>query len=150
MLLCGHLPLPFLSPLEALGWPRAQPLLEPFLPPGGREWRPVSQPLSPRPAPPTRGLAHAQTETTGEGAVPEAHGCKILARVGAQGWAQPQREVPALEAAILQLHAGLQRQPPAAQASGSHAQHRVALRPRSPRRGRLRVKDWGGSERATR
>lgn len=59
----------------------------------------------------------------------------VLASVGAPGWTQPQREVPALEAALVQLHAALQGQPPAAQASRSHAQHRVAMGGRSPRQG---------------
>lgn len=70
-----------------------------------------------------------------EGAVREAHRGVVLASVGAPGWTQPQREVPALEAALVQLHAGLQGQPPAAQASWSHAQHRVTMGDRPPRQG---------------
>lgn len=58
----------------------------------------------------------------------------VLARIGAQSWAQPQREVPALEAALLQLHVGIQGLPPAAQASRSHAQHCIATRCWFPRR----------------
>lgn len=78
--------------------------------------------------PPTRGLAHAQTEPAEERAVPEeAHGGVVLAAVGAQRWAQPQGEIPSLEAALVQLHSRLQGEPPAAQAPGGHAQHCVAL-----------------------
>lgn len=94
-----------------------------------------------------RGLAHAQAETAGEGAVREAHGGVVLASIGSLGWAQPQREVPALEAALIQLHAGRQGQPPAAQASWSHAQDRVAAGCWAPgRRDPLaKVKVRGGS-----
>lgn len=56
----------------------------------------------------------------------------VLAGVGASGRAQPQREVPALEAALIQLHVGLQGRPPDAQASGSQPKHRVAAGPRAP------------------
>lgn len=95
------------------------------------------------PPPPTRCLAHAQTEEADEGAVPvpEAHGGAVLAGVVASGRAQPQREVPALEAALFQLHAGLQRRPPDAQASGSHPEHRVAAGPRALRGGRRGAPD---------
>lgn len=64
-------------------------------------------------------------EAAGEGAVPEVHGGAVLARVRASGRAQPKREVPALEAPLVQLHAGLQGRPPAAQAPGRQPQHRV-------------------------
>lgn len=70
-----------------------------------------------------------------EGAVREAHHGVVLASVGAPGGTQPQREIPALEAALVQLHAGLQGQSPAAQASWSQAQHRVTMGGRPPRQG---------------
>jgi hypothetical protein len=75
----------------------------------------------------------------------------VLARIGAQSWAQPQREVPALEAALLQLHVGMQGLPPAAQASWSHAQHRVATGCGLSRRGHplVKVKGRDGSGLAT-
>lgn len=85
------------------------------------------------PPPPTRGLAHAQTEAAGEGVVLGAHSCAALEvhggtvfpRVVASDRAQPQREVPALEAALFQLHSGLQGRAPAAEAPGRQPQHRV-------------------------
>lgn len=103
----------------------------PALPASGRA--PCSQPRSRVPSPRTRGLAHAQTEAAGESAVPELHRGAVLAGVRESGRAQPQREVPALEAALFQLHAGLQRRPPEAQAPRSQPQHHVAVRPRPPR-----------------
>lgn len=69
------------------------------------------------------------------GAVPEAHGGVVFAGVGASDRAQPQREVPALEAAVFQLHAGLQGRAPAAQAPGSQPQHRVGGGRRGARAG---------------
>lgn len=72
------------------------------------------------------------------GAVPEAHDGAIFAGVGASGRTQPQREVPALEAALFQLHAGLQGRTPAAQAPGSQPQHSVE----GGRRG-ARTGGWG-------
>lgn len=55
----------------------------------------------------------------------EVHRGVVFARVVASGRAQPQREVPALEAALFQLHSGLQGRAPAAQAPGRQPQHRV-------------------------
>lgn len=55
----------------------------------------------------------------------EVHRGAVFARVVASGRAQPQREVPALEAALFQLHSGLQGRAPAAQAPGRQPQHRV-------------------------
>lgn len=84
----------------------------------GGGYRGASQPRPRVPPPPTRRLAHAQTEAAGKGAVPEAHSGVVLAGVGASGRAQPQREVPALEAHFFQLHAGLQGQLANRQARG--------------------------------
>ena len=112
----------------------------PFLPPGRRDTGRPPPSLAPRvPPPPTRRLAHAQTEAAGKGAVPEAHGGVVLAGVGASGRAQPQREVPALEAHFFQPHAGLQGRPANAQASGGQPQHGVAAGPGTPGGGRRRA-----------
>lgn len=75
----------------------------------------------------------------------------VLARIFALSWAQPQREVPALEATLLQLRVGIQGLPPAAQASCSHAQHRVTPGCLSPTRGRplAKVKGRDGSRLVT-
>lgn len=110
--------------------------------------RPGSSPAPRGPPPPTGGLAHAQTEAAGEGAVPEVHCRAVLAGVGASGRAQPQREVPALEAALVQLHAGLQGGPPAAQAAGGQHQHHVAPRTRAPGGGRGGAQAGRGRRRA--
>lgn len=109
---------------------------------------PCSRPAPRGPPPPTGGLAHAQAEATGVGALPEVHRGKVLAGVGASGRAQPQREVPALEAALVQPHAGLQGRPPAAQAARSLHQHHVAARPGARRGGRRGARAGRGSRRA--
>lgn len=130
----------------------AQPL-PPALPASGATGTaaPGLSPASPTPhgpPPPTGGLAHAQTEAASEGAVPEVHRRAVVPGVGASGRAQPQREVPALEAALFQPHAGLQGGPPAAQASGRQHQHHVAARPGAPGGGRGGAQAGRGSWRA--
>ena len=150
VLFWGHLPSCRQAhhPLPPLGWKlsgrargaslEAQAAYAlPFLPPGPRDTGRPPPSLAPRvPPPPTRRLAHAQTEAAGKGAVPEAHGGVVLAGVGASGRAQPQREVPTLEAHFFQLHAGLQGQLANAQASGGQPQHCVAAGPGTPGGGR--------------